>query len=182
VATTGLLCLAQPSLSEEAAPRRTKGTPPPGRSPAAALETGLAAQGYLGIPIQRTASGHFQVDATVNGEQVKFVIDTGAPTLVLDRGVAARLNLPVIRHGQNATGIGDAVVPTDVVSVKKIRFAPEQGGKSIEWSDVQAVAMDLTVIRGGEDRTLNGILGADVLVAAGAIIDLASFRLYLPKH
>jgi aspartyl protease family protein len=56
------------------------------------------AQGYA-IPVEtrihRSSSGHFFVDALVNGQPVHFVVDTGATDVVLTVEDAQRIGLPI---------------------------------------------------------------------------------------
>jgi aspartyl protease family protein len=57
------------------------------------LEVEPSASGSLVLPADR--SGHFLVTARVNGEKVRFLIDTGASNVVLSRHDADRLRLPL---------------------------------------------------------------------------------------
>lgn len=45
------------------------------------------------LAVRAERSGHFLVDAVVNGADVRFVVDTGASTLVLSRDDAARAGI-----------------------------------------------------------------------------------------
>jgi aspartyl protease family protein len=44
--------------------------------------------------LKRSGNGHFYVDATVDGQPVNFVVDTGAFGIVLPVETARRLNIP----------------------------------------------------------------------------------------
>ncbi len=44
--------------------------------------------------IERSSSGHFETEALVNGQTARFVIDTGASTIVLTKADATRAGIP----------------------------------------------------------------------------------------
>lgn len=81
-------------------------------------------QGTVGPPVpagnaltlQRDSSGQFHVDGLINGQPVRFLVDTGADTVALGEDDAARLGLapdpsafrPVL-HTASGTGYGAPV-------------------------------------------------------------------------
>jgi aspartyl protease family protein len=68
-----------------------RGTAPAVPSPSAAPDAGPAASRTM--TIRADASGHFIVDADVNGTAVHFMVDTGATTVVLTPEDAKRIGL-----------------------------------------------------------------------------------------
>lgn len=77
---------------------------------------------------RRSADGHFYIDATVNGQAVRFLVDTGASDIVLSPADAARAGfkrseLSFNRQYQTANGIGwGAPVVLRSIEAGAIRF------------------------------------------------------------
>lgn len=91
-----------------------------------------AATGIVTIPI--AGDGHFYTDGTVNGQGVKFMIDTGASNVVLGEADAKRLGIPYLDQGrptQMSTANGS------VTAYRITLNSVEIGG--ITASDVDAV-------------------------------------------
>jgi aspartyl protease family protein len=88
--------------------------------------TRQAADGSTEIVIQKGLSGHFQARAAVNGQQVDFLIDTGATTIALAWEDAVRLgldpaNLAFTRTVMTANGMARAApVRLDQVAIGPI--------------------------------------------------------------
>ena len=52
-------------------------------------------EGRASVTLTRLPNGHFETDALVNGERVRFLIDTGATGIALSHRTAQRIGLPV---------------------------------------------------------------------------------------
>jgi aspartyl protease family protein len=61
------------------------------------LRDGLQEDGTLRIP--KDPSGHFSVTATVNGREVRFMVDSGATTTSMSLGAAKAANVDVSTSG-----------------------------------------------------------------------------------
>ena len=90
------------SSAGNAMPVNAKPAPPPAPS-----------QSYRTVTLQSDASGHFRIDARVDGRPVDFLIDTGASAIVLREKSAAWLGIhPAARdytvRTQTANGEGKA--------------------------------------------------------------------------
>jgi aspartyl protease family protein len=87
--------------------------------------------------LERDASGQFSLVGEVNGQEVKFLVDTGADTVALTVADAQQLGLEVdpssfVPIGRTASGVGyGAPVRLDRVAI---------GG--VQFEDVDAVVMD----------------------------------------
>ena len=89
-------------------------------APATAVTTD---QGWNTIAVARDASGHYRVEAMVNGAAVTFLVDTGATHVVLSPADAARVGLGAGRlrfaaRGQTANG----TVALAPVTLREIRL------------------------------------------------------------
>ena len=77
---------------------------------------------------RRGADGHFYIDAIVNGQQVRFLVDTGASDIVLSPGDAKRVGfdrneLVFNKQYQTANGVGwGAPVMLRSIAAGTIRF------------------------------------------------------------
>jgi aspartyl protease family protein len=58
--------------------------------------------GYRTVALQKSANGHFQTDAYVDGRRLDFLVDTGASTIALREGDAARLGIRPARRDYTA--------------------------------------------------------------------------------
>lgn len=80
------------------------------------------------VTYRRSADGHFYIDAIVDGQQVRFLVDTGSSEIVLSPADAARVgfrrsDLTFNRQYRTANGTGwgaPVVIPS--LSVGAIRF------------------------------------------------------------
>ena len=87
--------------------------------------------------IRRDASGHFQLMAQVNGEDIPFLVDTGADMVALTVDDAERLNLDFNPNnfepiGKTASGIGYGAP----VELESLRLG------ATEFHNVRAVVID----------------------------------------
>ncbi len=59
-----------------------------------------------GVTLRRAANGHFIADATINGQPVPMLVDTGATTVALTVEDARRLGLPIDPSQFQVVGLG----------------------------------------------------------------------------
>ncbi|MDB5662001.1 MAG: family clan aspartic protease [Sphingomonas bacterium] len=97
--TIGIGWPQSPPIADIAAPPAS--APPPPSSSNTPRRTVVA----------RSPSGHFLVDGEVNGQKVRFVVDTGASTVALTIADAHRIGLPFdpARFAVVASGASGAV-------------------------------------------------------------------------
>lgn len=113
---------AAPAVAAEAAPQ----APAPAVKKMAGLQLG-------DVLIAADRSGHFRVDAQIQGRRVSFVADTGATAVVLRESEALRLGLPVMPADytvpvSTANGAVDAApVTIPEITVGRIRVASVRG-------------------------------------------------------
>ena len=62
------------------------------------------------LRIPMALDGHFWVDATVNGEPVKFLVDSGATMTTIDRGTAERTAVRIDRRRRQVVRTGNGLV------------------------------------------------------------------------
>ena len=85
-----------PPVAAADAPRQTEKAPRIGN-------------GYADVTLERAADGHFYADAQVNGTEVRFLVDTGASSLVLTQADAQRAGIGAGDFNERAIGAGGEV-------------------------------------------------------------------------
>lgn len=149
----GIVVLIAPNLGHEADRKVGPSNKPAGTFAAAAAPQPVTGSGST--VIERDGGGQFHVSAEVDGQEVRFLVDTGADLVALTEADAAHLGLspdpasfqPTLRTA-SGTGYG-APVRLERLSI---------GGHDLE--DVEAV-----VVRG---LTVN-LLGQSVLRQLGSV-------------
>ena len=58
------------------------------------------------IEFEISETGHQIVEAKINGKLLRFILDTGAGTSVLDRGCLSELSIEETLNVENAAGLG----------------------------------------------------------------------------
>ena len=89
------------------------------------------------LELARDASGRFHLNAEINGEQVRFLLDTGADVVALTLADAERLGVQVDRDNlqpvaQTASGVGYGAA----VRIERITIAGQ------EFHDVDALVIE----------------------------------------
>jgi aspartyl protease family protein len=87
--------------------------------------TGGVAEGPRSISFRAARDGHFHVDAAVNGQRLRFLVDTGATRVSLSRGDAERIGIDTSKlvynqRVQTANGIARAAGTT----LREVRIGP----------------------------------------------------------
>ena len=143
-----------------------------------ALEASLRQSGLHEVVLHQVAGLVMTLDARVNGEPVRFLLDTGCVWSSLDKMASDRLRLDKGSTFERVSGIGR--IGATRVSGAKL--------KSLELGDVKLrnVAIGVEDLSGWgvgvESRSLtnvHGLLGADTRARNGALIDCARHKLWL---
>lgn len=102
---------------------------------AASSSSSPAAEGT--IELKREGNGHFYADVQVNGQPIRFLVDTGATGIALTRGDAQRAGLGVSIGMYEVVGQGaDGDVRGEFVTLDRVSL----GSASVER--VQAIVLD----------------------------------------
>lgn len=137
----------------------------------------LLACGFVAVPLQSNAVGHFEVSATVNGHAARLVLDTGASHTVVATSSAERFGLAAAPSAERARGVGASDHATATTVVTELRLGQAR------LRDVAARTFDLghvnRALEGRGGTPIDGVIGADLLRSVEAIIDYARATLYL---
>jgi predicted aspartyl protease len=143
------------------------------------LKEYLAEQGYVGVKLKKTITNHFEIRAKINKVKGRFILDTGASKSCIgtDDAEVFRLNTEESEH--KASGAG----PSEIDTLMSRRNSLEIG--KFRLDRMQLILIDLqhinNALRKQNAEPVNGIIGADILLKAKAIIDYDKKYLYLLK-
>ncbi len=138
----------------------------------------LEANGYTGVQLRPTPLGHLELDATVDGNPARMIVDTGAGVTVIDKASAQRWAVAGESCGDTAVAgcVGD-IGGIDNATVGTLELA------GLKLTDVDVKLMDLSQINAGLEKgkaqRIDGIIGSDLMISREAIIEYATHRLHL---
>lgn len=72
------------------------------------------------VPLARNRQGHYVVNGTINGDQVTFLLDTGATDVVVPEVTAQRLGLAYGRAGRAMTANGAITIYQTMIEELRI--------------------------------------------------------------
>ena len=145
----------------------------------AGLKKFLRTKNYHRIPLKLSATNHLELMASINGIPGRFILDTGASNTCVGIDKGAFFNLISEASEIKAAGAGATGMATLVSYNNKI------GMGSWEKTRQQVVLIDLSHVNQAltlhEALAVDGIIGADLLHRARAVIDYTTPALYLKK-
>ena len=137
----------------------------------------LKSEDYISISLKKTTTNHYQIVASVNNIKGLFILDTGASNTCVDLFQIEKFNLISENSEIKASSATDLMKET---KISKNNFL--QIGKWVNKSS-SLVLFNLNHINKAlserEVQKVDGIIGADTLKNAKAIIDYGSNKLYL---
>jgi len=173
--------LALPALLFLGACQEENGTAPEYRpEEAGTVDHALCLLGFAAVPVQKVDPGHHLIDARINGQSGKFVLDTGANLTVVDASRAERFGLSADGgalaglSGVLSAGAAGSATPTRIDSLKLGPITIRQS--RVVVADLGQLLTALSRVSGEE---VSGIIGQDVLNEHRAIIDVSRPMLYL---
>lgn len=141
------------------------------------LKKFLKNKGYQKIPLTLTKTNHLELSAKLNGVQGRFILDTGASNTCVGLDKTDFFNLKTKVSEIKAAGAGSTSMDTLTSNKNTLKV----GGWSCK--KLKIVLFDLvhvnTALITHEAKPVDGIIGADVLNKANAIIDYKKKVLYL---
>jgi predicted aspartyl protease len=141
------------------------------------LKKTLLQQGYIAHKIRLAKkSGHIVTKATLNGHTGRFIIDTGASATCVDQ--------ELYKEFQLTTEFMEKQIGTASGSLRP-RVSHSNTLELSEWNDedTSLLSMDMSYInmalKAEGMRAIQGLLGADFLIASKAVIDYRGKFIYL---
>lgn len=136
---------SESAVFEVAGERRTLA---PGQG--AAIANTAPARGGDSVTLFADARGHFTTVGIVNGVSLRFLVDTGATSVVLSSADARRAGVNYLSGARRLTQTANGVVPVYAVKLDSLRVG-----------DITVNNVDASVIEG--DRLPIGLLGMSFL-------------------
>jgi len=160
----------------------------PSDDAASAIAATLRASGFTDVPINLKYG--LTVDAKVNGEASKLLVDTGFTFSSLDSALAKRLGLAAVKHDEPSVGSlipkewGTRVIGFGKVGAHKMwvtKLTTLEVG-SLQWTNIHLGVTDLKnwhlAEPGSRSEEVQGVLGREMLRGRGALIDYHSRKLW----
>ncbi|WP_242134332.1 retropepsin-like aspartic protease family protein [Aestuariivivens marinum] len=137
----------------------------------------LSTKNYTRVKLHLTKTNHFEINATINGIKGVFILDTGASNSCVDFEAIETFKLQAEDSIVKAAGAGAIDMDTKTAKKNKIKIGKWKNNK------VVLVLFNLTHVNTAlinhNARPVDGIIGADILKKAKAIIDYQKKYLYL---
>ena len=145
----------------------------------ASLKKLLEKKAYVRIPLEMTETNHFALEVKVNGISGRFILDTGASNTCIGFENIERFKLTSEASEIKAAGAGATNMDTLIATKNRIQIGTWQQKRcKIVLFDLVHVNEALTTHNA---TPVDGIIGADVLENAKAVIDYGKRKLYLKK-
>jgi hypothetical protein len=142
-----------------------------------ALAEFLSMRGYASIPMERMQTGHFRVTAQSGAFPLQLVIDTGAGRTVMDRDVAAQLDVRLREQGGRASGLGGSGQQVALGDLRNLNIGPVAlGSMQVAFLDLSHINVGL---RQAGQQPIHGVIGADFLLSHRAVLDYQGSVLYV---
>lgn len=137
----------------------------------------LKKKNYTYVPLVLTATNHFEIIAKINGISGRFILDTGASNTCVGFDKIEFFNLTSKESKIKAAGAGATNMETLISTKNEITIGSWKKNKlKIVLFDLVHVNEALTAHKA---LPVDGIIGADILKKAKAIIDYDKSCVYL---
>ncbi len=139
----------------------------------------LSHNGYVKIKLVKTSTNHFEMKAKINGVKGRFILDTGASNSCVGFDMIKHFKLDATDSKIKAAGAGASSMETQQSKKNSVEIG------NWNFHNFNLVLFDLThvntALKNHGAKTVEGIIGADILELGEAIIDYKKKRLYLKK-
>ena len=143
----------------------------------ASLRKFLLDKGYTRIPLKQISTNHYEIYAKVNGVEGRFILDTGASNTCIGKDRIEYFKLEPTDSDIRAAGAGGRGMNTQVARRNLFEIG--------EWKRKKLAIilfnmMHVNAALAERDAVpVDGIIGADVLKRAKAVIDYDKDCIYL---
>ncbi len=143
----------------------------------ATLQQFLLDKGYTKVKLHLTKTNHFEIKASINGKKGRFILDTGASSSCVDFEGIKTFKLKAEDSLVKAAGAGAINMETKMAKKNRVKIG--------KWSNnkIVLILFNLThvnmALTDHDSKPVDGIIGADILKKAKAVIDYEKKYLYL---
>lgn len=143
----------------------------PGKTP------GTEYRGLRSVPIRVSDTYNLYVDAAINGEPARLMVDTGAFATLLHRGFVRRLHVPLHETEFSSSAVNLKQRGLQVARIRRLSVGSvDIMGKNVGVVDLEGL-IHKDLLRGSQP--VAGLLGAEILRTHHGIIDFGTRTLYL---
>ena len=143
------------------------------------LKKFLQKKDYIQVPLVLTETNHFELSAKINGICGRFILDTGASNTCIGFDKLEFFKMASKESEVKAAGAGAVDMDTLVSTKNQLEIGKWKTKKQkIVVFDLSHVNQALT---NHNALPVDGIVGADILKRAKAVIDYKKKKLYLKK-
>ena len=137
----------------------------------------LRSKGYTRVRLQTLPTNHYVLVATLNGVEGRFILDTGASTTCVSTELTAHFHLNAKPSKEKASSASANELDTEVAHHNQLVIGSwSSKRRSVVLFDMQAVNHALQKL---DIKSVDGIIGADILQSTKAVIDYQNDWLYL---
>ncbi len=141
------------------------------------LKNFLLDKGYFRIKLKRTITNHFEIKASINNIKGRFILDTGASSSCVGFEEIETFLLSTEESEHKASGAGTTEIDTLISKKNALKI-----GK-FKLKKTPLILIDLSHINNAlvkqNAKSIQGIIGADILHKGKAVIDYNKKYLYL---
>jgi len=141
------------------------------------LKDFLINKGYTKVKLHLTKTNHFEIKVTLNGVKGLFILDTGASNSCVGFEAVEIFKLKAKDSEIKAAGAGATDMTTQISKKNSIKIGKWKKDK------IALILFNLTHVNKAlinhNSKPVDGIIGADLLKKAKAIIDYKNKDLYL---
>lgn len=141
------------------------------------LKDFLLEKGYAKVKLKLTKTNHYEIKATLNGVKGLFILDTGASNSCVGFEAIETFKLKAKDSEIKAAGAGASDMLTQVSKKNKLKIGKWKKDK------VPLILFNLTHVNTAllnyNSKPVDGIIGADILKKAKAVIDYDKNYVYL---
>ena len=140
----------------------------------------LLEKGYTKVKLKLTKTNHFEIKATLNGVRGVFILDTGASSSCVGFEAIDTFKLSSEASKIKAAGAGATDMETQVSKKNTLTIG--------SWEKNNAILILFNLIHVNtalvthNSTPVDGIIGADILKKAKAVIDYEKKYLYLKSN
>lgn len=139
----------------------------------------LNKKGYTKVKLKFAKTNHFEIKASINGVKGLFILDTGASSSCIGFDSIDTFKMKANDSEIKASGAGAIDMETKISKQNNLKIG------TWKKNNVVLILFNLTHVNTAlinhNSRPIDGIIGADVLKKAKAVIDYEKKYLYLKK-
>jgi hypothetical protein len=136
----------------------------------------LKESGYISVKLNFLKTKHYSLNATINGINGKFILDTGASSSCICTSLENNFNIISKETMEKASSATSKINNTKISKNNTIQIG--------KWENkINLITFDMSHINHALNEkkinSVSGIIGADILKKSKAILDYKSNKLYL---